>query len=428
MKQNIIKYLVILAFAVTGGLLIGYSFAGKSGLPFDDTTGADETPLKNDEGPVVTDDQTPAQFDLDPHASALAAFRGNNGRTADYSVRGAQGPVEQRWRHESIGGINDQDSPTVANGKIFASDSEYFYAFDEETGREYWKLEMGFTGTAAATRDAVYFTDGNNLQARFAPTGQLIWQVELTGAIWSSPAVADGVVYICRDAGVSKPGSILALDAASGETRWSLDTPGPVRYSPAVADGVLYAGGTDGTLYAVDAVKGSIIWQHQAGGSIDSPPVVSGGLVYFGASRYVDNYLYGGTYQAVTVVDGSEVWRIETSLPTGYSLAAIGGGMVFLGGAGGDLAAYQADTGAELWRFRTGADYAFPPSYGSGEVYFSDGRQVYALDAATGAENWRYEIPVSGLSFHSSSIAIAQGSLYLVAALSPSRTALLALE
>jgi outer membrane protein assembly factor BamB len=67
----------------------------------------------------------------------------------------------------------------------------------------------------------------------------------------SSPAVANGVVYI----GANSQQRVYALDAATGRKLWSynLSSAGPgetVKSSPAVANGVLYV--TAGNLYAFD--------------------------------------------------------------------------------------------------------------------------------------------------------------------------------
>lgn len=74
----------------------------------------------------------------------------------------------------------------------------------------------------------------------------------------SSPAVADGVVYIG-----SRNGKLYAIDAASGSQKWVYQTNGPITSSPAVADGVVYIGSWDFSLYAIDATSGTKKWSYQ---------------------------------------------------------------------------------------------------------------------------------------------------------------------
>ena len=79
------------------------------------------------------------------------------------------------------------------------------------------------------------------IQAWTAPTGD---------SITSSPAVANGMVYVG-----SGDGKLYAFDAATGVQKWTssagIDTGDTIYFSsPAVANGVVYVGSTDGKLYA----------------------------------------------------------------------------------------------------------------------------------------------------------------------------------
>ena len=76
----------------------------------------------------------------------------------------------------------------------------------------------------------------------------LKWRNRDTGYryIWSSPAVANGVVYVD-----SNDGNVYALNAKTGAKLWSYTTGGPVSYSsPVVVNGVVYVGSEDGKVYA----------------------------------------------------------------------------------------------------------------------------------------------------------------------------------
>jgi outer membrane protein assembly factor BamB len=61
----------------------------------------------------------------------------------------------------------------------------------------------------------------------------------------SSPAVANGVVYVG-----SEDGNMYALNAATGAKEWSYTTGNSVISSPAVANGVVYVGSNDQRVYA----------------------------------------------------------------------------------------------------------------------------------------------------------------------------------
>jgi len=76
---------------------------------------------------------------------------------------------------------------------------------------------------------------------------RLIWKFRTEDLVDSSPAVADGVVYVG-----SFDNHLYAVDIATGQERWRFKTEALVGSSPAVADGVVYFGSGDGHLYAVE--------------------------------------------------------------------------------------------------------------------------------------------------------------------------------
>src|SRR5215469_6710066 len=101
----------------------------------------------------------------------------------------------------------------------------------------------------------------------------LDWNYTTGQAITSSPAVANGLVYVGSD-------KLYALDAVTGALKWSYITGGGgINSSPKVTNGVVYVGSDDDKLYALDAVTGALKWSYITGGAISSPTVV-GGVVY----------------------------------------------------------------------------------------------------------------------------------------------------
>jgi len=80
----------------------------------------------------------------------------------------------------------------------------------------------------------------------------LKWSYPTSSQVWSSPAVADGLVYVG-----SADCSVYAVDADTGAKLWSYQTTAAVFSSPAVADGVVYVGSDDYNVYALDAHTGA---------------------------------------------------------------------------------------------------------------------------------------------------------------------------
>lgn len=252
-----------------------------------------------------------------------------------------------------------------------------------------WGYESGdiyLSSPVVAQGKVVVGSGDGNLYALDAGNGQVRWRLRTGGRVRSSPAVADGVVF----AG-SLDGSLYAADLETGRLRWRFDTLGrslksgdfgfdrkSVQSSPAVADGTVYVGGRDGFLYAVEAATGRQRWRldHQVSWVITSPAVREG-RVYAGSS---DAHFF----QAVDARTGREVWRLPTPASV-WSSPAVAGGGVYVGDSGGTLHAVDAGTGRERWTFRAGAGiYSSPVPVAGMLLAGSNDGALYALGAGAG--------------------------------------------
>ena len=102
--------------------------------------------------------------------------------------------------------------------------------------------------------------------------------------------MADGVVYV----GSVDDGTLYALDAATGAKKWTYRTDSQMFSSPTVANGVVYVGSSRGNVYALDAATGAKKWAYPIGG-MDSSPAVADGVVYVGALGGVYAFHLPGT-------------------------------------------------------------------------------------------------------------------------------------
>jgi outer membrane protein assembly factor BamB len=254
------------------------------------------------------------------------------------------------------------------------------------------------------------------------------WSFPTGDRVVSSPAWADGVVYVGSD-----DGNLYAIDAASGRQRWMHRTGGPVSGSPAVADGRVYVTSYDGRLHAVDAATGALRWKFATQGErrfeakglhgmqprsqtfadpFDvylSSPVVTGGLVIFGSG---DGHVY-----AVDAASGEQRWRFATG-DVVHASPAVSDGRVFIGSWDGKLYALDAASGRELWHAQTGLDPLMANQQGfqsspavAGDTVYTGCRDahLYAFDVRTGQEKWRFS---TGASWVISSPAVLGGRVY----------------
>ena len=217
--------------------------------------------------------------------------------------------------------------------------------------------------------------------------GTQAWKFATRGQIWSSPAVANGIVYFG-----SFDDYVYALNAKSGTVLWRQKTGGEVQSSPVVVDGVVYIGSDDGKLYALHAAATpgkQVIWSQPIGGQVVSSPAVSsnGSTVYVGSS----NYLYA--LLTSPRVSSHVAWRV----PTGGMIRSgpvVAGNVIYVGSESGGLYAVRAD-GSVKWNYSAAGFVDSNPTVtvAGGVVYFGnhDG-DVYAINATTGNLLWQYHV------------------------------------
>src|SRR5580692_5681627 len=106
----------------------------------------------------------------------------------------------------------------------------------------------------------------------------LKWSYATGSRVQSSPAAANGVVYVG-----SNDNNLYALDATTGALLWRYAAFYYVQPSPAVANGVVYVGSQDANVYALNASTGARLWSYATGSVVESSPAVSNGVVYVGS-------------------------------------------------------------------------------------------------------------------------------------------------
>ena len=88
-------------------------------------------------------------------------------------------------------------------------------------------------------------SEDNNVYCLNASNGEKIWQSPTGYWVWSSPAVADGNVYVG-----SEDYNIYCFNASTGAKEWSYETGNFVDSSPAIVNNTLYVGSDDNHIYA----------------------------------------------------------------------------------------------------------------------------------------------------------------------------------
>lgn len=214
-----------------------------------------------------------------------------------------------QWPFQTDGEVHS--SPAVVDGTVFVgSEDTHVYALDANTGTQQWCFETGnrVWSSPAVDDETVYVLSGEReFFAINASNGTECWHFQTspvpTKAILkrpikrvSSPAVANGVVYIGN-----RDERVYALDATDGTKCWSYPTGfGWIDSSPTMLDGTVYVGSDDGNVYALDASTDTQQWWFKTDGEVRSSPAVVDSTVFVGSD--------GGTVYALDGT-GTEVFK-----------------------------------------------------------------------------------------------------------------------
>jgi len=253
-----------------------------------------------------------------------------------------------------------------------------------------------------------------------APT--VLWKSNITWAldqtnidfeehIWNTPAVVNGVVYICSSSRVVTNNyhnslywsDVFALDTSNGAEIWGYRINSSEQLSaPAVINGVVYFGSDVNKVYALSASNGNLVWDSNIDNNGHSSPAVVNDVVYIGG--------YGGNIYALNTTNGNIIWNRTAGVNVGWSSPAVVGGIVYLGSNDNNFYALDTKNGNHLWKFNTNGWAMYSPAVANGVVYTSssDGN-IYALNAATGIKLWNFStIAING----ESPPAVSKGLVY----------------
>ena len=321
---------------------------------------------------------------------------------SENSGTGKSGPMNLnvRWKFATGGGV--VSTPSIAEGRVYVgSQDKNIYCLDARDGRFLWNFTTGarIKSSPAVVNGKVYVgPDDGYVYCLGAKDGNLIWERYVSGyieahfdvvtGIRSSPIVVNGRVYVG-----SLDTNLYCLDAEDGEVKWAYKTEGLITSSPAVADGAVYVTSqepTSGALYKIDAINGDFIWKldipyiFSADRGIDlhvSPTVVDG-MVFAAANK--DEY-YG-----VNAATGEVEWTFVTARGTEDAGGYLVGSMAYHDGKlfivdMFFITALDATNGEVIWKSWQGTELYAAPTYADGKVYVAtDRRLIYVINASDG--------------------------------------------
>ena len=280
---------------------------------------------------------------------------------------------------------------------------------------------------------------------------RIAWQFKAEGSINSSPIVWNGNVYFGANDGV-----IYCLNKENGKVKWryEVEEKEPRAFiffsTPTIAEGRLYIGAANKQLYCLDAETGKLVWKYMASDWIRSRPACQGDKVYVASidgtihclkqkngeaqlewktkvgthpifsdltlskeNLFItssDLYLY-----CINTKNGKVRWR-RSLLEDSYEMVVryrgakrerlaggedyqsspvIAEGKVFIGGPSHFVYAIDAESGKEIWRFEVGGQIAGGPVYSNSRIFVGQKggtEYFYCLDAKTGNLIWKQKV------------------------------------
>lgn len=337
-------------------------------------------------------------------------------------------------------GYSETMAPQIYNGKIIVGSAGgewpirgFVAAFDASTGKEAWRWQStepnsyagdawqrggGMVWTTPAIdskRDLIIFSTGNpnpdlygqsrqgdnlysdSIVALHASTGKLAWYYqEVPHDVWDYDAVSNVVLFDTVDRGKTVPAA-----GEAGKTGWfyivDRDTGKLIRRSEAFVDQSknMFSQPTKAGVKMLPGANGGAEWSPPAYSPITHNAYILGmnqlmtfttgddpgfqpGMIRLGSSftNVAEDPVQNGVFSAVNVDTGKIAWQYHAKQPLIGGALATAGNLVFMGEGDGYFDAFDATSGAKLWKFNLGAGVNAPPI-----TYTVNGTQYIAVAA-----------------------------------------------
>lgn len=213
----------------------------------------------------------------------------------------------------------------------------------------------------------------------------------------STPIVVGGIIFTAEP-----PADVVALDATSGKVRWryrrSLPDKLPTESDRAsrglaILGNVLYLGSVDGVLVAIDANDGRVIWQTTVvnpsdGYTMSGAPLIVGGSVVVGVAG--GEYGIRGFIAAYEAETGRQQWRFNVIPSPGEFGHDTWKNDAWKTGGGATWVTGSYDSSLDLIYWGTGNPApGFQGDVRPGDNLFTD--SMLALHASTGKLAWYFQ-------------------------------------
>ena len=244
-------------------------------------------------------------------------------------------------------------TPAVDGERLYAAAvNGEVVALDRLTGDKFWEVELDLPvsgGVGAGYGLVLVGTLKGEVIALDASNGEEKWRARVTSEVLSAPATNGDVVVV-----QTQDDRLIAFDASTGEQRWIYENSPAVltlrgTSSPVMTNRMVIAGLSTGKLLALDASRGIPVWEQrvaipQGRSELERVVDIDGNLLLSGGNLYV--VTYQGKVAAFDAESGRQLWNRDASSYVGL---AQGFGNVYVSLANGAVESVDERSTTSLW-------------------------------------------------------------------------------
>jgi outer membrane protein assembly factor BamB len=232
-----------------------------------------------------------------PKAPAIIAINKKTGKLVWEDASPGDKILHGQWSTPTVGKIAGVDMVVMGQGDGWvrgyeAATGKKLWEFDTNPKDSVWpKTRNEIISTPVIYEDKIYLANGQDPEhgegvghmycidptkrGDITKTG-LVWHYDKIRRSISTPAIRDGLVYEPDFSGF-----LHCLDAKTGQVYWTHDMFAAVWGSPLLVDGKLYLGDEDGDIVVMQAGKEKkVLAEMNMGSSVYSTPVPANGVLF----------------------------------------------------------------------------------------------------------------------------------------------------
>ena len=302
-------------------------------------------------------------------------------------------------------------NPVLLENQIFiGTQTGYMYAFDADksyghnrTAKWQFRANGAINRKAEVSGDKLFFgANDGTFYCLNKNTGALLWKMQTkieSSAFrhFSTPYANENIVVV---GSASK--EVYGFDSNSGELLFTIQADDWVRARPVVQENQLFFASMKGTLYGFDIKDNKA--KENFSLALSHHPILADLSIKDDKLLINDSDLFthcvstkGKTLWKKSIIKGFDKGgeRILSDQIAGgayyQSKPTAANGLVFFGTPARFVYAVNAETGEEKWKFELGGSISGAPTYDNGRIYIGQQgaeEEFYCLDAETGKEIW----------------------------------------